>query len=304
MSLDAARLLRGEFLLTVNVVVGLALGKLLISSGLLDRGLRRWLPFLARWGIPPVVIVAMATSVGSSRAGSAAIAAAFDEGRLERREALFGTLCLSFPAYCRRWITTATLSVSLAGKAGLIYATVLLFRSFCRFFISLVLLIRYGSKTERHQAAQELPDLRLRPIRILPLLKRTLPWAWGFYALAFVATPYLSAWVGANLDELPLLPAAGVTVALSALAHNSAALAAAGGSLAGATLTCSQAVLALLLGNALGLLQRSARTQFTFWIGIFPGGLFRSLIFWYFVVLIPLVLLSIVGTGAWVFLEV
>ena len=93
-------------------------------------------------------------------------------------------------------------------------------------------------------------------------------------------------------------------MALSALAHNSAALAAAGGGLANATLTCSQAVLALLLGNALGLLQRSARTQFTFWIGIFPRGVFRSLLFWYFAILLPLVAISIVAAGFWVFLEV
>lgn len=305
MPLDLARLLRGELLLTVNVVLGLFLGKLLVSSGVLDKVLNRWLPFLSRWGIPPVVVVAIGTSVGSSRAASATIAAAFDEGQLKREEALFGTLCLSFPAYCRRWITTATLSVSLAGRAGFIYALILLCRSFCRFLISLALLVRHRRReTGPEYGAEALPDIRLRSFRVLPLLRRTLPWAWAFYGLAFWATPYLSAWIRANLSELPLLPAAGLTVALSSLAHNSAALAAAGGSLASSTLSCSQAVLALLLGNALGLLQRSARTQFTFWIGIFRRDLFRSLLLWYFAILLPLVLLSIVVAGFWVFMEV
>lgn len=303
MSLELARLFRGELLLTVNVVLGLVLGKLLVSSGVLDKALNRWLPFLSRLGIPPIVVIAIGTSVGSSRAGSATIAAAYDEGQLNRDEAMFGTLCLSFPAYCRRWITTVSLSVSLAGRAGFIYALILLCRSFCRFLISLRLLTRRGKSVVKGDK-DSLPDIQLRSFRIIPLMKRTLPLAWAFYGLAFWATPHLSVWIQANLRELPLLPSAGLTVALSSLAHNAAALAAAGGSLASSTLSCSQAVLALLLGNALGMLQRSARTQFTFWIGIFPRDLFRSLLFWYFAILLPLVLISIVGTGFWVFLEV
>ena len=99
----------------------------------------RLTPWLRRHGIGPVVGLSLTVSLGSSRAGAAILASALDEGRLDRRAALWGTLALAFPAYLRRWPATFALCVSMAGGAGAVFAVVLLLRSAARFALTLVL---------------------------------------------------------------------------------------------------------------------------------------------------------------------
>lgn len=320
LSVDWGALLRGELLLTANVALGLALGEAILHFQVADRLFRRMLPRLSRWGLSPDLGAALAVSLGSSRAGAAMIAAAFREGRLARRDTVLGTLLLAFPGYLRRWVTSFAVAAGLAGIAGAIYSTVLLLRSAIR-FVLVLLLLRRGKKpleamaaeTAHGEAKATTPEtgesalLNERKSRfvsagerrrmLLRLLGRTLPWAWSFYALAFVLVPYLDAFLLEHVHLLPLLPPAGWTVVAGSLAQNNVALAAAKASLATETLTTAEAVLALLVGNVLGSFSRTARQNVGYWLGLFPRDLVRSLLVWHTGTQVPLMLLSLVGAA-------
>ena len=112
------RLLRGELSLTIDILIGFAVGVLVIHTGLADRLLSRLLPWLKRFGIGATLGAALTVSVGSSKAGAAVVASALDSGRISPRTAKWGTLLLAFPAYLRRWVTTMILACSLARLAG------------------------------------------------------------------------------------------------------------------------------------------------------------------------------------------
>jgi len=317
LSVDWGALLRGELLLTANVALGLALGEAILHFQVADRLFRRMLPRLARWGLSPDLGAALAVSLGSSRAGAAMIAAAFREGRLARRDTVLGTLLLAFPGYLRRWVTSFAVAVGLAGVAGAIYSGVLLLRSGARFVLVLLLLRRgkkpleachaemvHGEGTPEMEESAPLNERKSRFVSagerrrmLLRLLGRTLPWAWSFYALAFVLVPYLDAFLLEHVHLLPLLPPAGWTVVAGSLAQNNVALAAAKASLATKTLTTAEAVLALLVGNVLGSFSRTARQNVGYWLGLFPRDLVRSLLVWHTGTQVPLMLLSLVGAA-------
>ena len=259
-------LLKGELWLTFDILMGLALGELILRLGWADRLMRRIAPRLRRFGIGPVLGTALTLSLGSSRAGAALVAAALEEGRLSPRSAQWGTLLLAFPGYLRRWPSTLTLSLGMAGLAGGIFALTLITRSAARFLLLLFVLGK-GEGGERGELfSNPDPDLsgdeRARGLRSLGLYRRllkTLPLAWFFYAAAFLLVPYLEASFRSWFMGGTFLPLAGWTVAGASLAHVSASLALAGGSLAAGELTVAQAVFALLLGNGLGVLTRAIR---------------------------------------------
>ena len=92
------RLLRGELSLTIDILIGFAVGVLVIHTGLADRLLSRLLPRLKRFGIGATLGAALTVSVGSSKAGAAVVASALDSGRISPRTAKWGTLLLVPPA--------------------------------------------------------------------------------------------------------------------------------------------------------------------------------------------------------------
>lgn len=286
-------LLKGELILTGNVLFGLLLGELLLRLRPAERLLRRFLPAMKRRGISPIVATALATSLGSSRAGASLLAVAHREGRLSDEKALWGTLSLAFPGYLRRWITTATLSASLAGATGALFASVILLRSLLRFFIVLFLMGRSGE-----WAIDE--SLEIEGPRATGLYRRvlvTLPWAWTFYALAFTFVPHLERFLTGFLGGDLLLPPAGWAVAAAGFGHLSASLAAAGASLSLGDLTQSEALFALLLGNALGLFTRALRQNAAFWFGLFPRDLAQRILLCHFATTTPLSLLTLVAAA-------
>ncbi|MBP3751770.1 MAG: hypothetical protein J6H20_04015, partial [Pyramidobacter sp.] len=79
------RLLRGELSLTVDILIGFAVGAVVIRTGLADRLLRRLLPRLKRFGIGATLGAALTVSVGSSKAGAAVVASALDAGKISPR---------------------------------------------------------------------------------------------------------------------------------------------------------------------------------------------------------------------------
>ena len=305
MSLDFLKgLLRGEAWLTFDILLGLAVGDAILRLGLADRLMRRALSWLRRHGIGPVIGMALTLSLGSSRAGAALLASALEEGRIDRRTALWGVLALPLPGYLRRWPATFALAVSMAGVAGGVFALFLFARSVARFFLVLFILRRSGAGGAQTDEAAGRGEDGGPPSRgRAGLLKsfgrrlwRTLPLAWLLFAAAYALVPLVDgafqAWFSRG-GPFSFLPLAGWAVAAGSIAHISAALALAGGSLAVGELSTAQAVFALILGSGLGLVTRTLRQNAGYYFGLFPADLARRMLFWNFGTMLPLVLLSL-----------
>jgi hypothetical protein len=127
-------------------------------------------------------------------------------------------------------------------------------------------------------------------------LKRSLPWAWAFFALTYALVPFIENFFSEYVARLGLyvfLPAEGWAVAVSSLAHVAAALSSAAGALASGSMGVGQAVLALLVGNMVSSFTRTMRQNIGYWVGIFPKDLIPNLLRWHFVTTITLEILSI-----------
>lgn len=289
MNLNWQALLRGELQMTFSILFGLLIGDLILRFGMAEKLLKRLLPVLRRVGVGPVLGLALTVSVGSSKAGAALLATALEEDTITRDGALWGTLSLSFPAYLRRWPSTLFLAVGMAGRAGGIFASVLLLRSLGRFLLAL----RNARNSER-EATPERPvkETKARGAFLYKRLIRTLPLAWIFFAAAFVLMPWLETLFREHLGGA-FLPLAAWGVASSAVASVGASLAMAGGSLAAGDLSVAQAVFALLLGNGLSYFTRALRQNAGYFFGLFPGGMAKSILLWNILSMLPFVLLSL-----------
>ncbi len=288
--MDYAALLKGELWLTFDIVLGLLIGELILRFGLADMLMKRALPLLKNFGIGPVLGTALTISLGSSRAGAALVASALDNGRLSPRTALWGTLLLSFPGYLRRWPSTLVLSVSMAGVSGCIFALFLIIRSAARFVMILFILDKgEPGDVQPDSSSQKAP----RSLGLNRRLLRTLPLAWIFYAVAFAYVPYLEAAFKDWFMGGTFLPLAAWVVAAASLAHVSASLAMAGGSLAAGELSVMQAVFALLLGNSLGIVTRAIRQNAGYYFGLFPMKLAQKLFIFNMATMLPWVGLSL-----------
>lgn len=278
--MDWSGLLRGELRLTFDILAGLAVGMLVLRSGLADKLMKRLLPFLRRAGIGPVLGMALTISLGSAKAGAAFIASALREGRIGERPAKWGTLMLSFPAYLHRWPSTMVMAVSLAGLPGAIFGVTLLVRSAARFVLLAAILKR--GEGEGGELTEEAAG-SARNMKFGTRMLKTLPIAWFFYGVAYALVPWaeeaLREWL---LGGTAFLPLAGLTVAAASIAHVSAALALAGGSLAAGDLSVAQAVFALLFGNSLGIVTRLFRANAGYYFGLFSKETAKELLFWNF----------------------
>ncbi len=272
----------GEVRLTVSVLSGILVGWWLIKLEVPRIVLGKIGPIVCRCGIHPDLVVALALSLGSSRVATGMVASSFERGDLDREEAVFGTLLLSFPGYIHRWVATLGASLGLAGTAGLIYALSLLLRSSVRFVFFLFLLIRKKKSPSSCIAEWD----REKPVSPLwPMIKKTLPWGWGAFFLVYWGMPLVEPYFQRLSGPIP--PAI-LSVAIAGVAHNTAALAAAGASLSAGSLSVGDAVFALLLGNLLGTFSRVIRQNLAFWAGVFPGRVLASLMAWNIGTLIPL----------------
>jgi hypothetical protein len=291
--------LMAEMILTLNIVAGLAAGELILALGVVEKIFSPVIPRLARWGIHGKIAAAMMTALGSPRTGAALISGAYSDGEITREEATYGTLSLAFPGYLRRWVGTAAMAVGIAGRAGLLFALVMIARSACRFAWVVAMLARRGRTcVDSEQKAQETPSVSFgdRFSRVWKMLKRSLPWAWFFFALTYVLVPFVDRVFTDHIAKWGLyffLPAEGWAVAASSVAHVTAALSSAAGALASGKLGVGQAVLALLVGNMAGTITRTMRQNVGYWVGIFPKELIPGLLRWHLSTTLTLEVLSI-----------
>lgn len=292
-------LLRAEISLTVHILCGLIAGELILSSGVVERIFAPLAARIGRRGIGPLPAGALVVALGSSRAASAMLSAGYANGELTREEATFGTLSLAFPAYIRRWVGTAAVASGIAGRAGLVFAVILIMRSFTRFVWMLIMLRRAGGGRRAGNAASAgavLPGARIRRRRIARLMLHSLPWAWTFFAVTYALMPrieYLFTHKVAFSGAFGFLSPAGWAVAASSLAHVTAALSSAAGALAAGDLDAGGAVLALLVGHMAGTVTRVMRQNVGYWLGVFPREMMPGLVRWHLATLLSLEALSI-----------
>jgi hypothetical protein len=292
-------LLAAEAMLTLNIALGLAIGELILALGVVERVFAPLVPMLGRFGIHEKIAAAMLLSVGSSRSAAALISGAYVSGDISQDEATFGSLSLAFPGYLRRWVGTAAMASGIAGRAGMIFALVLLFRSACRFAWVVALMIRRGGRRSSPISTvkpMEAPRWGERARRLFKILKRSLPWAWAFFALTYALVPLIDVFFTEHVAKwgfYSFIPAEGWAIAVSSLAHVTAALSSASGALARGSLGVGQAVLALLVGNMVGSVTRTMRQNVGYWVGIFPKDLIPGLLRWHFVTTLTLEAVSI-----------
>ena len=284
-----AGLISGELRLTIDIILGLLLGEVIIRFHAADTLMKHILPFLMRHNIPKVTGLAICASLGSSRAGAGIISSAFANHELSEREAVWSVLMLPFPAYLRRWPSTMIMSVSLAGLSGGIFAVSLLLRSALRFLLALFFLKR------NHCTENAFTFSCLHSARHIPFHRRivkTLPIAWIFFALSYSVVPMVDAYF-CGIFTGGILPFSGWGIAAASLGHVSTALALSGGAIAGGELTVRQAVFALILGSGLGTTTRILRQDAGYYFGLFPSRTAQKLLFMNFITITPIIMMNL-----------
>ena len=297
----------GEVKLTIDIILGLMLGEMIIRFRVADTLLKRFMPFLERHNIPKITGLALGASLGSSRTGAAIISSALTNHELTEHEAVWSVLMLPFPAYLRRWPSTMIMSVSLAGLSGGIFALSLLLRSAARFFLA------YSFLKNAHQAAARTLPIKissdagsLAPIvppnacgkqrKAASHILMTLPTAWICFAVTYSLVPFLKGYFRAKFTG-SLLPLCGWGVAAASLGHISSALALAGGGLASGELRESEAVFALILGSGLGTATRLLRQNAGYYFGLFSPKTAQKLLFLNFITIMPIIMMNLLFSG-------
>ena len=302
MEMNMQKLLTGELKLTIDILIGLAIGEIIIRLKVADKLLKIFIPFLKRHNIPPVSGLALAVSAGSSKAGAAIISSALANSEISEKTALWSIQLLHFPAYLRRWPSTFALSVSMAGISGAFFGLSLIFSSALRFIIAFFMLKREHGNSKPDQKNYELATSK-HSVKFVKKLIKTLPLAWLFYALAFSIVPGINKFfqsIFAGHDTF--LPLSGWTVAAASIAHVSSALALTGGSLASGELSVAQAVFALILGNCLGSATRILRMNAGYYFGLFTAKLAQKMLIWNFItIMIPSIMNLIFAALALIF---
>ena len=273
-------------MLTVHILLGLLLGEVIMYFHLPDLLMKRFMPHLR---LSPSSSLAVAASFASSKTGAAMLSSSLAGGEITEKCAVWSVLMLSLPSYLRRWPSTLMLSVSLAGRAGGIYALVMLAISVGRFIVAYMFARTDGGSVSA--------DIKPSSHKV-PLMKRivkTLPFAWIFFALSYSLVPMLNKSLQAGF--------AGSAIAASAVVRVNAALALAGGSLASGELTMHQAVFALLLGSTLGTFGRVLRMNAGYYFGFFPVRTARKMLVMNFLTVIPLSAIALLVSYIWLCLN-
>ena len=284
-----AGLISGEILLTVHIVLGLILGEVIMRLRLPEKLLSRFTPYLR---INPTTALATASSLASSKTGAAILSSAYSQGAISEKCAVWSVLMLSLPAYLRRWPSTLILAVSMAGKAGGIYALTMLAITAGRFLIAYRFVVSAaessGAELPAAAGAPKAPSMKTTAKKALKLL----PVAWVFYGAAYILVPMANTYLKGAFSG-GILPLSGWTVAAGAVVRVNAALALAGGSIASGELGVSEAVFALLLGSGLGTFTRILRMNAGYYFGFFPVRTARKMLLMNYLTIAPLVLVSI-----------
>ena len=283
-------LLAGELTLTLEIVLGLVLGEIVMKLRIAELIMKRFIPR----SLNPVTALALSVSFASSKTGAGIISSALEKNQITEKQALWSTLMLAFPSYLKRWPGTFALALSMAGRAGAFFAVSQLVIAAGRFIIAFIFLPKEtNSQVSNQEIAIKHSD---KHTNIFKRLIKTLPLAWIFFALAYSLVPVINKFFS-QVINFPFIPLAGWTVAGTSIARVSAALALAGGAIASGELNNSQALFSLILGSGLGTATRILRMQAGYYFGLFESKLARKLLLMNFATLMPMVIINLIFAG-------
>ncbi|MBQ4470518.1 MAG: hypothetical protein II917_10340 [Synergistaceae bacterium] len=283
-------LLTGELTLTLEIVLGHVLGEIIMRLRIAELIMKKFIPR----SINPVTALALSVSFASSKTGAGIISSALEKQEITEKQAVWSVLMLSLPSYLKRWPATFALALSMAGRAGALFAVSQLVIAAGRFITAFIFLPK--EKEKENKSDVEISQAKAHHEHkhsLLHKLIKTLPLAWIFFALAYSLVPVINKFFSQTIN-FPFLPLAGWTVAGTSIARVSAALALAGGSLASGELNNSQALFALILGSGLGTATRILRMNAGYYFGMFEARLARKLLLMNFVTLIPFVIINLI----------
>ena len=283
-------LLAGELTLTLEIVLGLVLGEIIMRLRIAELIMKKFIPR----SINPVTALALSVSFASSKTGAGIISSALEKQQITEKQTIWSVLMLSLPSYLKRWPATFALALSMAGRAGALFAVSQLVIAAGRFITAFIFLPK--EKEKENKSDVEISQAKAHHEHkhsLLHKLIKTLPLAWIFFALAYSLVPVINKFFSQTIN-FPFLPLAGWTVAGTSIARVSAALALAGGSLASGELNNSQALFALILGSGLGTATRILRMNAGYYFGMFEARLARKLLLMNFVTLIPFVIINLI----------
>lgn len=282
-------LLRGELLLTADIIAGLVIAEIILRLKLPDILMKRFMPR----SIPPVTALATAVSAGSSKAGAAILSSSFTRGEIPERTLMWSVMMLPLPSYLRRWPSTFMLSVSMAGTAGGIFAASLLARSILRFVIALFMVRREGagvpSSSYSFSGAEYHHGMRRK-------IFRTLPVAWLMFGIAYSLVPVAEGYLRGKFAG-GFLPVSGWAVAAASIGHVRGALSLAGGAIEAGNLTVTQGVFALVLGSGLGTVTRVLRQDAGYYYGLFPRSTATKMLIMNLATILPLIMINLLFAG-------
>ncbi len=286
-------LLRGEIYLTAEIIIGLLFAEVILRLKIPDVIMKHFVPK----NIPPVTALAVAVSAGSSKAGAAIISSSLSRGEISESSAVWSVLMLPLPSYLRRWLSTFALSLSMAGKAGGIFALSLLSRSILRFMTALYFLRRENrNRTFQNHNAESFP--KARNYFNLYTLAKTIPLAWIFFALSYILVPFADEIMREIFaDGDTFLPLSGWAVSAASIGHVNAALSIAGGAIHSGELSVSQGVFALILGSGLGTVTRILRQNAGYYYGLFEKRTATKMLMMNFATIIPLIMINLIFAG-------
>ncbi len=204
-------LLAGELKLTLDIILSLLLGEIILRFDLARRFLKR-LNF-----INPTTALALTLSLGSSKTGAGVLANALEKNLISEKVVIWSVLMLPFISYLKRWPGTFLMSTSMAGIAGSIFALFLLLRSAGRFFVALSFLKKCDSP-EILNLKIEVQRHKFNLKSMFKKLARSLPISWLFFALAYSLIPYINKILeGALKNNFVLIPFEGWTIAAASI---------------------------------------------------------------------------------------
>ena len=285
-------LLAGELTLTLEIIIGLVLGEIVMRLRIAELIMKRFIPR----SINPVTALALSVSFASSKTGAGIISSALEKNQITEKQAIWSTLMLSLPSYLKRWPGTFALALSMAGRAGAFFAVSQLVISAGRFIIAFIFLPKENNSQVNNQEITIKHSDHNKHANIFRKLIKTLPLAWLFFALAYSLVPVINKFFS-QVINFSFIPLAGWTVAGTSIARVSAALALAGGAIASGELNNSQALFSLILGSGLGTATRILRMQAGYYFGLFEPKLARKLLVMNFATLMPMVIINLIFAG-------
>lgn len=275
--------------LSFFISIGLFAALLVEGAGWTNRLALLARPFM-RWGhLSDHMGSAFTTSFFSGTSSLAMLSGFHRQGIMGRREVTLAVLLDTFPSYFLHLPTTFFLILPLVGRAGIVYLLVTLGAALLRLCSVLVYThftlpmphsppVASGRKTTGWRGLPKMAVKRLstRLARVLLIVAPV------YLIMLLLSDMGFFEWLRTTLAlgvSRGLFPVEGISVViLSLMTEVTSGYAAAGAMLESGTLTLTQTVLALVLGQIIGTPLRALRHQLPYYMGLFSPGLGISLI--------------------------